>query len=198
VKKTLFLKEEMIKDRGFTLLELLIALFLSTLVAVTLAMALRFSLGVWWRGTDKQQMEINFFKLTYLLEKQLRYAGNIKSTFFHKGIFSGDKTSLVFATDYSLLTPNRASPVLVRYACLENMISYQEMPFTNMKEINEFLKEIETITPIQLELPVQCCFLYVKDNSVKESWLKERQSPDAVKMEAELKGEKYQFIFWLK
>ena len=92
VKKTLFLKE-MIKEQGFTLLELLISLFLSTLVAITLAMALRFSLGV-WRGTDKQQMEINFFKLTYLLEKQLRYAGNIKSTFFHKGIFSGDKTSL--------------------------------------------------------------------------------------------------------
>jgi len=188
----------MIKEQGFTLLELLISLFLSTLVAITLAMALRFSLGVWWRGTDKQQMEINFFKLTYLLEKQLRYAGNIKSTFFHKGIFNGNKTSLTFATDYSLLTPNRASPVLVRYGCLENIISYQEMPFTNMKEINNLLKEIETITAVQLELPIQCGFFYIENDSVKETWLKEKQSPDAIKLEAELNGKKYQFIFWLK
>jgi len=185
-------------NKGFTLLELLLAMSLSTLVILTLALALRFSLGMWWKGIGSQEEEIDFFKITHLLEKQLKYISTFRIFHTH-GLFIGEEDNFCFVTNYSLLTANKAAPVLVKYELENGKIFYREIPFTYADKIETSLKALDNTKPIELKIPLTWHCVYYEGGGAKNNWPKEKNNlPEAIEIKANLKGKIYKFLFPLR
>jgi len=117
--------------RGFTLLELMLATVISTLVIGILSVALTFSLRMWERQQDRKPRE--FPMILELLAMQL---ADFDATPLSpelgasQPLFIGDEQSLVIATDHSVKALSGGVPVVARYIYLpkDKLLYYSEMP----------------------------------------------------------------------
>ena len=119
------------RNPGFTLLELLLATSIATLVVGIVALALTFTMRLWEKTS--QQPTSDELQLLQLLKWQL-------STFYpfpvvidqkSQPIFFGDDHSITFASGFSVRALSRGAPVVVRYfySTREKKLFYSELPF---------------------------------------------------------------------
>jgi len=131
---------------GFTLLELLIATLISSLVIGILTVSLSFSLRIWERNRGVHSGDQEIVHLLELMTLQLATFNPtpILVTEDKKPLFLGDEQSLTFATNYSVRALSHGVPVICRYlfSPAEGRLYYAELPFDpyHVKPIQEFLQ----------------------------------------------------------
>jgi|GEM_PF-2009136 len=129
---------------GFTLLELLLATFIASLVMGMLSVALTFSLGMWEREQNRQHdsaesmVDLLKFQLAGLDTSPLPLGEQPEPLFLMK------EDSIVFVTAHSVKAISGGAPAVVRYLfdAAENRLFYGEIPFSphRLKMIEEFLE----------------------------------------------------------
>jgi prepilin-type N-terminal cleavage/methylation domain-containing protein len=129
---------------GFTLVELVIATLISSLVMGIVAVALGFSLRIWER--QQRQNPSDMPAVVELLKWQLATfePQPVRVDQESMPIFKGDAHSLTFATTHSVKAISRGAPVLVRYLFVpsDKALYYIEIPFDpyHPEPIEQFLK----------------------------------------------------------
>jgi hypothetical protein len=131
-------------SKGFTLVELVIATLISTLVMGIIAVALGFSLRIWERQQNQNPsdmpavMDLLKWQLATFEPQQVRI--DQEST----PVFQGDARSLTFATAHSVKAITKGAPVVARYVFVprDNALYYAEIPLDpyHSEQIEEFLK----------------------------------------------------------
>ena len=129
---------------GFTLIELVLATLISSLVVGILAVCLSFTLRTWEREQDRKQSDMP--ALIHLLKMQLANFDPMAVTIDgQQGIFfQGDERALSFCTDHSVKAINRGVPVVVRYIFSpeDKRLYYAEIPANpyHFEPVTEFLQ----------------------------------------------------------
>ena len=128
---------------GFTLVELVLATLISSLVIAIISVALGFSLRVWEKNQNRRPDD--FPSLVELLKWQLASFDpvQIRNEGETQIIFRGDEHSLGFATDRSVRAISNGVPVVARYVFRpsEKLLYYAEIPLDpyHADVIQEFL-----------------------------------------------------------
>lgn len=131
-------------SRGFTLVELVIATLISSLVMGIISVALGFSLRVWERLQNQNPsdmpavMDLLKWQLATLEPQTVRIDQEVMP------VFRGDIHSLTFATTYSVKAISRGAPVVARYVFVpeDKTLYYAEIPFDpyHPEPLEAFLK----------------------------------------------------------
>ena len=115
---------------GFTLLELVLAMFISSLVMGILAVSLSFALRVWER--QQNQKPFGTPSVIELLKWQLAQFSVVPAKVEGKSrvLLSGDKHSITLATDHSVKAISHGVPVIARYvySARDKRLFYAEVP----------------------------------------------------------------------
>lgn len=187
---------------GFTLVELVLATLISTLVIAILSVALTFSMKMWERQRNRQVSELPM--LIELLAMQLV---SFDSTPLQselgsaKKLFVGDEHSLTLATDYSVRAISGGIPVVARYVYepREKVLYYAEMPMDPYHDepLREFLamkpgdkSSWPRFYPIDVE-EFSLLYLGEEDESYGEVWNEEQSIPIAVLIKWTSAGESF-------
>lgn len=103
-------------ESGFTLIELILATAISAIVIGILSACLSFSLRAWESSQNRRPDQT--ILLVDLLKKQLAEVDPtpIKFEDGMRPLFSGNSTSIVFATSHSVKAISQGIPVAVRYS----------------------------------------------------------------------------------
>lgn len=117
-------------SRGFTLLELVLATFISTLVIGILSVSLSFSLRMWERQQNQKPfstpsiIELLKWQLTQFNPTPMKAEGQSFT------LLAGDKQSITLATGHSVKAISRGIPVIARYVFdpREKKLFYAEVP----------------------------------------------------------------------
>lgn len=117
--------------RGFTLVELVLATLISTLVIGILSVSLSFSLRMWERQQDRKPSELPM--IIELMALQLAYFDPTplpSELGASAKIFIGDEYSLAVATDHSVKALSNGVPIVARYVYLpkDKTLYYAEIP----------------------------------------------------------------------
>jgi hypothetical protein len=132
------------KCSGFTLLELVLATFISALVIGILSVALSFSLRLWERQQSLRESDAP--RVIELLRWQVANFNPVP--FEVEGaeqiIFSGSEMTLALATNYSVRAISQGVPVVARYIfdARNKILYYSEIPLNpyDPDVLDEFLK----------------------------------------------------------
>jgi|GEM_PF-547053 len=133
-----------LQSRGFTLVELVIATLISSLVMGIISVALGFSLRIWER--QQNQTPSDMPAVIQLLKWQLATFEPLPVRIDQESVpvFKGDARSLTFATAHSVKAITRGAPVVARYVFVprDKTLYYTEIPFDpyNTEIIEEFMK----------------------------------------------------------
>lgn len=115
---------------GFTLLELVLATLISSLVIAIVSVSLGFSLRVWEKSQSRQPDDLP--SLVELLNWQLANFDpvQVKLDVDKQLVFQGDENSVAFTTDRSVRALSNGVPIVARYVFLpqEKMLYYAEIP----------------------------------------------------------------------
>ncbi len=129
---------------GFTLLELVLATLISSLVIGILSVCLSFSLRTWEKQGSRERSSLP--EVLDLLKMQLAQfePTTIRMDQQSRPLFLGEAHTLAFATDHSIRAISRGVPVVARYVFDEKgkRLLYAEMPLDTYHpdRIGEFLK----------------------------------------------------------
>jgi len=132
------------RSTGFTLVELVLATLISSLVIGIFSVALSISLRAWERQQNREISDTP--SLLELLKRQLAQFDPILIQLEGKQrpIFQGDEQSLAFATDYSVRAISKGVPVIARYVFIPGRgeLFYAELPLDpyHPEHIQEFLQ----------------------------------------------------------
>lgn len=132
------------QSKGFTLVELVIATLISSLVMGIIAVALGFSLRIWER--QQSQAPSDMPAVIELLKWQLATfePQPVRIDQESVPVFQADGRSLTFATAHSVKAITRGAPVVARYVFVprDKALYYAEIPFDpyNTDRIEEFMK----------------------------------------------------------
>ncbi len=132
------------RSSGFTLLELVLATLISSLVIGIFSVALSVSLRTWERQQNREISEAP--TIIDLLKRQLSQFEPVSVQFEGKQrpIFQGNEHSLAFATGYSVRAISKGIPVIVRYIFVpeRGALYYAELPLDpyHPKPIQQFLQ----------------------------------------------------------
>jgi prepilin-type N-terminal cleavage/methylation domain-containing protein len=133
---------------GFTLLELLIATFIASLVIGIMTASLSFALRVWERNHNVESGDQEIIRLLEVMTLQL---GSFNPTSVTMGadkenlpVFVGNQHALSFSTNYSVKSISKGVPVICRYLFIPGTkrFYYAELPFDpyHGEPIERFLK----------------------------------------------------------
>lgn len=132
---------------GFTLLELVLATFISSLVVGIMAVSLNLSLRVWERQQSRPHNHMP--QIVDLLKWQLATfdATPIAISDDTKTLFQGTEHSLAFATSHSVKALSGGVPVVVRYTYLPGpkKLFYAEVPLNPHHP--DFIREFLLLKP---------------------------------------------------
>lgn len=195
-------------SKGFTLLEVMIAITLTSIIVTMLSIALRTGIRSYTKGKEINSKILKIASLENLLGKQLRAASGFELNEFL--FFKGDSASLSFVTPFAPFGSSRQGIFKVCYVYDEVSLSvvYMQRLVTNQNEISEecagFFEENEGITENGWEYSVlngvkSFRFYYLavptSENEVtdqgswNEIWEKEREMPHLLRLEWEYSGE---------
>ncbi|MDY0040592.1 MAG: type II secretion system protein [Desulforhabdus sp.] len=130
---------------GFTLVELVLATLISTLVVGIMALSLSFSLRVWARQQDRTPSEVPMILELMALQLANFDPTPLSSEFGATAqVFSGDESSLALATDHSVKALSKGVPVVARYVYLpkDKILYSAEIPMDpyHHEPLREFLE----------------------------------------------------------
>jgi prepilin-type N-terminal cleavage/methylation domain-containing protein len=134
---------------GFTLVELLIATFIASLVIGIMATSLSFALRVWERNHGAEPGDQEIVRLLEVMTLQL---GTFNPTPIALGtdkesqpVFVGNRQALSLSTNYSLKAISKGVPVISRYVFVpgSKRFYYAELPFDpyHPDPVERFLKQ---------------------------------------------------------
>lgn len=131
--------------RGFTLLELVLAMFISTLVMGIMGVSLSVALRFWER--QQSQKPFGTPNVIELLKWQLAQFSVMPARVDGKSrlLLSGDKQSITLATDHSVKAISRGVPVIARYvySAKDKRLFYTEVPLNpHHVEVFEELRQL--------------------------------------------------------
>jgi hypothetical protein len=131
------------RSKGFTLVELVLATLISSLVIGIFSVALSISIRAWERQQNREISDSP--SLLELLKRQLAHFDPVLVQLDGKQrpIFWGDGQSLAFATDYSVRAISKGVPVIARYIFPgRGELFYSELPLDpyHPERIQEFLQ----------------------------------------------------------
>jgi hypothetical protein len=144
IMSTWKLKPLLGRSEGFTLVELVLATLISSLVIGIFSVALSISLRAWERQQNREISDTP--SLLELLKRQLAHFDPVLVQLDGKQrpIFMGDGQSLAFATDYSVRAISKGVPVIARYFFIPGRgeLFYSEVPLDpyHPDRIQEFLQ----------------------------------------------------------
>ena len=133
-----------LQSKGFTLVELVIATLISSLVMGIISVALDFSLRIWER--QQNQTPSDMPAVIELLKWQLATfePQPVRIDQESVPVFKADARSLTFATAHSVKAITRGAPVVARYVFVprDKTLYYTEIPFDpyHTETIEEFMK----------------------------------------------------------
>ncbi|MFP5213954.1 MAG: type II secretion system protein J [Acidobacteriota bacterium] len=175
---------------GFTLMELVLAMLIGSIVMGILSVALSFCLRLWEREQNRQTSEMP--RMVELLKGQLASYDATKLKFDTEThiLFSGSAQSLTIATTRSVRSISRGVPVVARYVFVpeEKRLYYAELildPY-HQDQLAEFLKMKPAIDdkswPAFYFVDVDdCVFSYQGDeDEYAADWEDETRIPRAV------------------
>lgn len=176
-------------NQGFTLLELVLAMLISSLVMGILSVALGFSLRVWERQFDRRTSDMP--AMIDLLKWQLASMNPVpvQSEGETRVVFQGKEHSLTFATDISVRALSHGVPVVARYLFKpsEKLLYYAEIPFDpyHPEPIEQFMKlepaKKKTWPVFQATEALQVTFSFEGgEGGVEKQWNDEKEIPLAV------------------
>lgn len=176
-------------DRGFTLLELVLAMLISSLVMGILSMALGFSLRVWERQYNRKTSDMP--AMVDLLKWQLASLNPapVRSDGESRIIFRGQEHALTFATDHSVRALSHGVPVVARYLFkpAEKKLYYAEIPFDpyHPEPIEQFMKlepgKKKSWPQFQSTDVTQITFSYGGgEGATEKQWSDEKDIPELV------------------
>ena len=175
--------------RGFTLLELVVAMALSALVVLSAGVALKFAIDVWWRGGGPEEEVITLFRAMEFMGRQLRYTSGIRPPFRKgKGFFTCTEAEVTFLTNRAPFSA-RGGPVLVSYTFDGESLLYREVPYTAPRDEGEALSMLQEVEPIRLLEAVEGRFTCQFPEGGTDSYF-----PDVVEAEVRFKDEDYKFV----
>ena len=119
------LKPSSHSERGFTLIEVLVALTIMAMITAVAFAGLNIGIDSWQRGSRKIDELDTRFALERLLQRQVALADS--------HLFQGNNRELKFISTYSLMT-GPSDPVVVSYANDSGQLIYGEMPATEMDQ----------------------------------------------------------------
>ena len=136
------------KQEGFTLLEIMVAIVLVSVVILLAAMALRMTMTAWERGEREGEGAQLRAKLPSILETQLQYlvrtasfsptGGDIPLPFY------GSEHSLAFFTSYAPMGSALQGLLQVSYVFMksDNTLLFYQRVITTQKEFEDSLKSL--------------------------------------------------------
>lgn len=134
-------------SRGFTLLELVLAMFISTLVMGIMGVSLSVALRFWER--QQNQKPLGTPNVIELLKWQLAQFSVIPARVDGRSqlLLAGDKQSITLATDHSVKAVSRGVPVIARYvySARDKLLFYTEVPL-NPHHVEVF-EELRRLNP---------------------------------------------------
>jgi prepilin-type N-terminal cleavage/methylation domain-containing protein len=134
---------------GFTLVELLIATFIASLVMGIMSASLSFALRIWERNHGAEPGDQEIIRLLEVMTLQL---GTFNPTPIALGqdkerqpVFVGKRQALSFSTNYSVKAISKGVPVISRYLFVPGTkrLYYAELPFDpyHANPIERFLRQ---------------------------------------------------------
>jgi hypothetical protein len=156
--------------RGFTLLELVLATLIATLVIGILSVALTFSMRMWEKQQNRKPTE-----LPMMIDLMAMQLANFNSSPLPSELGSstpllmGDEHSLAVATTHSVKALSKGAPVVARYVFLpkEKLLYYAETPFDPYHP--ETLREFINLQPAVEDSRPRFYPLEVEDFSIEYS-----------------------------
>lgn len=190
------------RSDGFTLVELVLATLISTLVIAILSVALTFSMKMWERQRNREVSELPMLIELMALQIMSFDATPLQSELgAAKELFVGDEHSLTLATDYSVKAISGGIPVVARYVYQprEKVLYYAEMPMDPYHDepLRDFLamkpgdkSSWPRFHPIDVE-GFSILYLGEEDESYGEVWNQEESIPKAVLVKWTSEGESF-------
>lgn len=141
-------------DRGFTLLELIIAITLMAILVLVLSLGLRTGLRAWTRGKETNAIIVNASAVEDLLGRQMRASvtapGGIPEGGIPEGdsdmsrfaLFRGDEHDILFTTTSAPMGSRGGGIFLVRYTYdeEEGTLTYAQKIVTRPEDLDEARK----------------------------------------------------------
>lgn len=177
-------------DGGFTLVELVLAMFISTLVMGILGVSLSIALRFWER--QQNQKPFGTPNIIELLKWQLAQFSVMPAKVDGKSrlLLSGDNRSITLATDHSVKAISKGVPVIARYvySSKDKTLFYAEVPLNpHHMELFEELRQLNpgkgTRTPQFFAFDMEDFSLaYAREDrtALEESWDGGAGAPSAV------------------
>ncbi len=168
------------REKGFTLLELLIAITILSLIAVIIGSGVRLGIRAWERGEADND---TFQKIRYFSE---RIGRQIKSVYPYQIEADGEKViafrgksdSIFFVT--SSVMHSEGGFKWISYSVKDDSLMIQEGLLPDKKVMEKVFKEGEVLDAEISELKFE--YFSSKDKEWKESWDSKTDLPGAVKI----------------
>ena len=178
-----FYKQERLVEKGFTLLEVLLAMTILSLIAVIIGVSLRLGIRAWERGeSDADDSQ----KIRYVVEK---FSQQIKSVYPYQMLIDGERViafkgksdSIFFIT--SSTKPSEGGLKWISYFVEDGNLVMQEGLLPDKQVMEKISKEGKDLDLDASGLKFE--YFSSKDKDWKESWDSKTELPGAVKINAD-------------
>lgn len=168
------------QENGFTLLELIVAMTILSLVAVLIGSGFRLALDSWKKGETETDWTQRLRVLSGNMSRQLKsaYPYKMKVDDETKVLFEGDSDSVIFASAFN--DQSYGGFKWIRYSYKDGDFLYKEGLLPD-KELTEKISGKEEIIDSDLE-EVRFEYFSSEDDEWKESWDSEDGLPGAVRV----------------
>ena len=178
-----FNKQERLREKGFTLLEVLLAMTILSLIAVIIGVSLRLGIRAWERGeSDADDSQ----KIRYVVEK---FSQQIKSVYPYQMLIDGERViafrgksdSIFFVT--SSVKSSEGGLKWISYFVEDGNLMIQEGLLPDKQAVEKVLKEGKDFDLDASGLKFE--YFSSKDRDWKESWDSKTELPGAMKITAD-------------
>jgi len=174
------------KNKGFTLIEIVIAIVLLSLIALSASIAIRIGLKSYektrttFEKTKSKEINTLFLFEQIKLTSDYRWKGKIYN------LFEGSRDKIIFISKKSILNPSKYGFFKVRYEEDEGKLWVSEEQIFDPSDVNREIKE-EPTPFIKDVLSVQ--FRFFDGKNWNDSWYS-KQLPQAIYVNIEWKNKK--------
>lgn len=165
---------------GFTLLELILAITILSMVALIIGSGFRLGVKAWEKGEAEAQETQRLRALSGLISQNLKSAYPYKVKVEDKEVilFEGDKNSIMFVT--ALMGPQSGSFKWVRYSYNEGVFRFNEGILPDKKFLDKISENEEVIDTDIREVTFE--YLSPTESTWKETWTQGEGLPAAIRV----------------
>jgi len=168
------------REHGFTILELIVAITILSLVTVLIGSGFRLALNSWDKGEAETEWTQRMRVLSGQLSQQIKSAYPYKMKIDDKSlmVFEGKNDSIMFATAFS--DSSSGGFKWVRYSFRDQTLFYKEGLLPDKKMDEKISGDEDIMDPDVQEVKFE--YLSPDEDGWKESWDEEDRLPGAVRV----------------